>query len=194
MKITFKTGVSRRLDNGTKIPLYENGKSYDVPEIKARDYISKGWAIPALKLLTRRPQSENMPRKSLKFLRNQELNNATNALINLTPSNYYGTQYSKHGEEVSKLLKTLGLTPNPQPKITLPVQDPATVKRLKNKQMAKDIRMFFNNKDIQVKDLVRMLSMLLDYGVDIKDDSLISRVANDLLTLKRLTDYFYEEK
>jgi hypothetical protein len=168
------------------INIYRQDEVYDLPNSKALHYISKGWAI--------RINNALVP-----------ANNTFNKFQDTFTESVYGTkqpkQFTNHfselnktNTELNKLLNTLGLIPKPQKRITLPIQDPNLLKRLKNKELAKDIKTFFNDKDIKVVELVKMLSVLLEYGVDIKDDELISRVASDLLKLKRLTDYYYGQR
>lgn len=103
--------------------------------------------------------------------------------------NKVSLQVTKPNPELTTLLKTLGLMPKPQNKIRLPIQDTATLKALKNKELVKNMTGYFSDKNIPVKDIANSLIRLMDYAIDIKDDYMISKVAGDLQTLLRLTEF-----
>jgi len=93
------------------------------------------------------------------------------------------------------LAKVLGITPTPQPKIQLKIRDPKLMRDLKNKQFIKEMREYFRDADtIKLKEVSDNLLDLMTYGVDIKDDLLIRRVAGDLQTLLRLKGYIEDRK
>jgi hypothetical protein len=96
---------------------------------------------------------------------------------------------------MTALAEALGITPTPQKRITLKLRDPKLVRDLKNKQFIKKMREIFRNADtISAKKLADILLDLMAYGVDIKDDYLITRIAGDLQTLVRLKNYIERHK
>ena len=132
---------------------FYKGKTYDLPDDKARHHILTGEAkkVDALAyLLAKKPPVS---------------------------------------QDTTALLKRLGLIPQPQPKIKLPIQNEATLKALKNKELVKNMTGYFSDKNIPVKDIANYLIGIMDYAIDIKDDAMIGKIAGDLQTLFRLTEY-----
>lgn len=104
-----------------------------------------------------------------------------------------------HGFPVSSsdtahLVKFLGLKPQPKKKLNL-VVSPETSRALKSKQLSKDLDAYFTGKNIPVSYVAGLMIALLNYSMDVyKDEALVAKLSNDLLTLKRLTDFYYEQK
>jgi len=154
-------------------PDYEAGKIYDLPEQDARFYIERG----------------NAERAFVRFKVNKPTTIPPNVFGNKLPADPRNVVFAKNN---NVLAKAMGVDPNPNPYANkIPVKDPAIVKMVENKQLARDVRQFFNDKDVPVKELAGLLANLLDYGVDIRDWYLVSRVAGDINTIKRITDYYY---
>ena len=132
---------------------FYEGKTYDLPDDKARHHILTGEA------------------KKVDLL--------ANLLANKPPVN----------QETNALLKRLGLIPQPQARIKLPIQNETTLKALKNKELVKNMTNYFSDKNIPVRDIANYLIGIMDYAIDIKDDAIIGKIAGDLHTLFRLTEY-----
>lgn len=116
----------------------------------------------------------------------QQLGVSTRTASGQMPANVFRTQTNN---ELTRLLNTLKLTPNPQNKIRLPIHDKETLEALKNKELVKNMDNYFKDTNIQVKDIASSLLNLMDYAIDIKDDLMIGKVAKDLQTLFRLTEH-----
>lgn len=138
--------------------------TYDLPDNEARYHINKGEAV-SLVYLKAKPISEM-------FKAHQP------------PTN----------PKTVRIAKILGFKPNPQARISLPIQDKATLKALINKELVKGMTSYFSDKDIPVKDIAKSLIKVMDYAIDIKDDLMISKVAGDLQTLLRLTEIEKDKK
>jgi len=162
-------------------PDYKAGFQYDLIYPDAQYYIEQGLAVPVepsreLKLKVLRERATETP--------------ATNSFANIIPPVKKPSQLPP-SEATINLMKTLGLIPtNPQNKISLPIRDPETIKALKNKELSRNMRSYFSDKEIPVKSLAGGLLKILDYAVEIKDDFMISKVAGDLKTLLRLTEFY----
>ena len=156
-------------------PDYKAGFEYNLTDEDARYYIKQGVAVSKdfmFKVLRQRA-TETPP---------------TNPFANIIPPVKKPSRLPP-SEATINLMKTLGLIPKPQSKIRLPIQDEATLKALKNKELVKNMTGYFSNKNIPVKDIANNLIRIMDYAIDIKDDLMISKVAGDLQTLLRLTEF-----
>jgi hypothetical protein len=94
------------------------------------------------------------------------------------------------------LAKVLGMTPTPLKTIKLKIRDPQAERELKSKGLLREMQTYFDGVgDVPVKDIAGLLLTLMNYAVDIKDDLMIKKIAGDLQTLLRLTQYHeYNQK
>jgi len=151
---------------------YKFGSVYDVePDEIAKAYIARGQAT-ALTFLPLKPKDAIKPSVRLPL-------NPSNAFANTAPPG-----------SSEALIKLLGLTPRPGSKIRLAIPDPKTTKYFENKGVVRDTKAYYQNINTPVKEIAGLLAEVLDYAIDRKDSQMIQKVAGDLLTLKRLTEFY----
>jgi hypothetical protein len=155
-------------------PDFIAGKIYDLNDSLARFFIDRGRAEQAkIKLKASKPSITGKAR----------IVHAPNTINPRTGQVWTAPE----------LLTALGLQTQPQPRINLTVQDQEALKNLRNKQLVNDAKDYFAGKTIPVERISAMLIILFEHAIDIKDDKLIAKIAGDLLTLKRLTGFYYEK-
>lgn len=82
----------------------------------------------------------------------------------------------------------------PGNKIKLAIPDPKTTKYFESGKIVKDTRAFFKEIDTPVNKIADLLLAVLDYAIKQKDSYMIQEVSRDLLTLKRLAEFYNGQK
>lgn len=112
----------------------------------------------------------------------------------------FGNQMIKEGYAVienltpKELIKLLGLSTKQRTEINFQDLNPKLKAKLENKKLINDLRDYFSDKKITIKDIAELYLIIFEYAIDKKKLGLLQKILNDIETLLFIVSFYERSK